>query len=64
MIAICLIAIVWIALADDDGDDLRKSERERERDSICRRDERHEVLNGVMKGTVVGHLLVNIKEEK
>lgn len=62
MIAICLIAIVWIALADDDGDDLRKSERER--DNICRRDERHEVLNGVMKGTVVGHLLVNIKEEK
>lgn len=62
MIAICLIAIVRIALADDDGDDLRKSERER--DSICRCDERHEVLNGVMKGTVVGHLLVNIKEEK
>lgn len=24
MIAICLIAIVWIELADDDGDDLRK----------------------------------------
>lgn len=42
MIAICLIAIVWIALADDDGDDLRKSERERERETA---------FAGVMNGT-------------
>lgn len=34
MIAICLIAIVSIELADDDGDDLRKKDRESEKEHM------------------------------